>query len=149
ASAGGVWMGGGGPAADGQGNVYITTGNGPWDGQTAFSDSIVKFSQTLQLEDYFTPFVWQYMDCADADLAAGGILLLPASGSTPMQALAGGKTGKLYQVNTGIWVRSKITTSARPIRLSSSRICRPRTRTPATVPEACRALLRSIRTKSS
>ena len=101
ASAGGVWMGGGGPAADGQGNVYITTGNGPWDGQTAFSDSIVKFSQTLQLEDYFTPFVWQYMDCADADLAAGGILLLPASGSTPMQALAGGKTGKLYLVNTG------------------------------------------------
>ena len=100
ASAGGVWMGGSGPAADGQGNVYITTGNGPWDGQTAFSDSILKFSPTLQLEDYFTPYVYQYMDCADADLAAGGLLLLPASGSTPMQALAGGKTGKLYLVST-------------------------------------------------
>ena len=100
ASAGGVWMGGSGPAADGQGNVYITTGNGPWDGQTAYSDSILKFSPTLQLEDYFTPYVYQYMDCADADLAAGGLLLLPASGATPMQALAGGKTGKLYLVNT-------------------------------------------------
>lgn len=100
ASAGGVWMGGSGPAADGQGNVYITTGNGPWDGSTAYSDSILKFSPTLQLEDYFTPYVYAYMDCADADLAAGGLLLLPASGSTPMQGLAGGKTGKMYLVNT-------------------------------------------------
>lgn len=100
ASAGGVWMGGSGPAADGQGNIYITTGNGPWDGSTAYSDSILKFSATLQLEDYFTPYVYPYMDCADADLAAGGLLLIPASGSTPMQALAGGKTGKLYLVNT-------------------------------------------------
>ena len=89
-------MCGGGPAADGQGSVYITTGNGPWDGQTAFSDSILKFSQKLVLEDYFTPFVYPYMDCADADLAAGGLLLIP--GST--EALAGGKTGKLYLVNT-------------------------------------------------
>ena len=100
ASAGGVWMGGSGPAADGQGNVYITTGNGPWDGQTSFSDSILKFSPTLQLEDYFTPYVYAYMDCADADLAAGGLLLIPPSGATPMQALAGGKTGKLYLANT-------------------------------------------------
>jgi hypothetical protein len=100
ASAGGVWMGGGGPAADGAGNVYISTGNGPWDGQTAFSDSILKFSQTLQLEDYFTPFIYSYMDCADSDLAAGGILLIPANGATPMQALAGGKTGMMYLVNT-------------------------------------------------
>jgi hypothetical protein len=28
ASVGGVWMGGGGPAADSSGNIYITTGNG-------------------------------------------------------------------------------------------------------------------------
>lgn len=36
------------------------------------------------------------MDCADADLAAGGLLLIP--GTT--EALTGGKTGKLYLVNT-------------------------------------------------
>jgi Bacterial Ig-like domain (group 2) len=95
ASAGGVWMGGGGPVSDGN-YVYITTGNGPWDGQTAFSDSVLKFTQTLQLIDYFTPYDYEYMDCADADLAAGGLLLIP--GST--QAIAGGKTGKLYMVNT-------------------------------------------------
>jgi hypothetical protein len=95
ASAGGVWMGGGGPVSDGN-YVYVTTGNGPWDGQTAFSDSILKFTQALQLEDYFTPYVYAYMDCADADLASGGLLLIP--GTTEL--LAGGKTGKMYLVSS-------------------------------------------------
>jgi hypothetical protein len=96
ASAGGVWMGGGGPVADGSGNIYITTGNGPYDGQTAFGESVMKFDSQLHLLDHFTPYDYEYMDCADADLAAGGLLLIP--GST--EALAGGKTGKLYLVNT-------------------------------------------------
>ena len=99
ASAGGVWMGGGGPAADSSGNIYITTGNGPWNpAQGSYSDSVIKFSPTLTLEDYFTPDDYQYMDCNDADLAAGGLMLIP--GSNPAQALAGGKTGLMYMVNT-------------------------------------------------
>ncbi len=96
ASAGGVWMGGGGPVSDGN-YVYITTGNGPWDGQTAFGDSVLKFTPTLQREDYFTPYVYAYMDCADADLASGGLLLIPNT----TELVAGGKTGKIYLVNTG------------------------------------------------
>jgi hypothetical protein len=96
ASAGGVWMGGGGPAADGAGNIYITTGNGPWDGKTAWADSMLKFNSRLQMEDYFTPFNYQFLDCRDGDLAAGGLLLIP--GTT--DALAGGKSGKLYLINT-------------------------------------------------
>jgi hypothetical protein len=98
ASAGGVWMGGGGPAADESGNVYITTGNGPWDGQMAWGDSVLRFSNNgkLQLLDYFTPDDYHFMNCHDADLASGGLLLIP--GST--EALAAGKTGKLYLVNT-------------------------------------------------
>lgn len=98
ASAGGVWMGGGGPAADANGYIYVTTGNGPWDGQTAWSDSVLKFSNDgkLQLLDYFTPDDYHYMNCADGDLASGGLLLIP--GGT--QALAGGKMGKLYLVDT-------------------------------------------------
>ncbi|HTU41304.1 MAG TPA: Ig-like domain-containing protein [Candidatus Aquilonibacter sp.] len=99
--AGGVWMGGGGPAADGNGYVYVSTGNGPYSASEAsYGDSIVKFNSTLQFQDYFTPYVYGYMDCQDADLAAGGLLLIPASGNTPMQALAGGKTGKMYLVDT-------------------------------------------------
>ncbi len=104
ASAGGVWMGGGGPVADAGGNVYITTGNGPWDGKTAFGDSILKFGPkpqagsngTMQPIDYFTPYIYQYMDCNDADLAAGGLLLVP--GGTTL--IAGGKTGTMYLVDS-------------------------------------------------
>ncbi len=95
-SAGGVWMGGGGPAVDGSGSVYITTGNGPYDGQTSFGESVLRFDAQLHLLDHFTPYDYAFMDCNDSDLAAGGLLLIP--GST--QALAGGKTGKLYLVNT-------------------------------------------------
>ena len=94
--AGGVWMGGGGPASDSLGNVYITTGNGPYDGKTAFGDSVLKFDSKLRLLDHFTPFDYQYMDCSDKDLAAGGLMLIP--GGT--EALAAGKSGKLYLVNT-------------------------------------------------
>lgn len=96
ASAGGIWMGSGGPVADSAGNIYVVTGNGPWDGNTAWSDSILKFSPTLQLEDYFTPADYGYMGCNDSDLAAGGLLLIPGTS----EVLAGGKTGKMYLVNT-------------------------------------------------
>ncbi|MGC1872116.1 MAG: Ig-like domain-containing protein [Acidobacteriaceae bacterium] len=96
AGGGGIWMGGDGPAADSAGNVYVTTGNGPWDGQTAWGDSVLKFNAQLQMEDYFTPQDYQYMDCNDADLAGGGLMLIP--GTT--EALAGGKSSKLYLVNT-------------------------------------------------
>jgi Bacterial Ig-like domain (group 2) len=94
--AGGVWMGSGGPIADSAGNVYVSTGNGPWDGKTAYGDSILKFSPTLKLTDYFTPFDYAYLNCHDGDLAAGGILMIP--GSTDI--VGGGKGGRLYLVNT-------------------------------------------------
>lgn len=103
-SAGGIWMGGAGPVADSDGNVYVTTGNGPWDGQTAWGDSVLKFGPkpvsgangTMQPVDYFTPSIYQFMDCDDADLAAGGLLLIP--GSTTL--VAGGKTGTMYLVDS-------------------------------------------------
>ena len=97
ASAGGVWMGGGGPVADSSGNIYIATGNGPWDGKTAFGDSVLRFGPALKLEDYFTPDTYQFMNCTDGDLASGGLLLIP--GTTEL--VVGGKSGKLYMVNSG------------------------------------------------
>ncbi len=48
------------------------------------------------MQDYFTPNNYQYMDCNDADLASGGLLLIPGAS----QLVAGGKTGKLYMVST-------------------------------------------------
>jgi hypothetical protein len=104
AGAGGIWMGGAGPAADSDGNVFVATGNGPWDGQTAWGDSVLKFGPTpvsgangtMQPIDYFTPSIYQFMECFDADLAAGGLLLIP--GSTTL--IAGGKTGTMYLVDS-------------------------------------------------
>ena len=66
-----------------------------YDGKTAFGDSVLKFDSKLNLLDHFTPFDYQFMDCSDKDLAAGGLMLIP--GGT--DALAGGKSGKLYLVN--------------------------------------------------
>ncbi len=104
ASAGGIWMGGAGPVADSNGNLYVTTGNGPWDGQTAWGDSVLKFGSspvtgangTMQPIDYFTPSIYQFMDCFDADLAAGGLMLIPRSTTL----IAGGKTGTIYLVDS-------------------------------------------------
>lgn len=96
--AGGVWMGGGGPAADSNGSIYITTGNGPYDGVTSFGDSILRFNPQLKLLDHFTPDDWAFLQCADTDMASGGLLLLPAADAE--YALAGGKLGKLYLVST-------------------------------------------------
>lgn len=93
---GGIWMGGAGPAADSAGYVYVTTGDGPWDAQTAWGESVLKFNPQLQILDYFTPADNGYMGCNDADLAASGVLLIPGSS----EILAGGKTGKLYLNNT-------------------------------------------------
>ena len=94
--AGGVWMSGGGPVADSAGNIYIVTGNGPWDGKTSFSDSVLKFDATLHLKDYFTPADYQFMNCDDADLAAGGLMLMPGTS----ELVAGGKMGILHLLNT-------------------------------------------------
>jgi hypothetical protein len=109
ASAGGVWMGGGGPVADGNGNIFVTTGNGPYDpttlpandntpGAGAWSDSVLRFNSTLNLEDSFTPQDYAFMDCNDADLASGGLMMIP--GTSPAQLVAGGKMGKLYFLNS-------------------------------------------------
>lgn len=94
--AGGVWMGGGGPAADDAGNVYITTGNGPFDGEHEWADSILKLDSHLNIVDHFTPFDWAFLQCRDLDVSAGGVMLIPGQS----QLVAGGKAGKLYLVNT-------------------------------------------------
>lgn len=69
---GGIWQGGQGPAADGQGNVYVMTSNGGWldaphdktdfNGHTDFAESFVKLAYrpgpvpSLAVVDWFAPF---------------------------------------------------------------------------------------------
>jgi FtsP/CotA-like multicopper oxidase with cupredoxin domain len=91
---GSPWMGGFGPAADAQGNVYFATGNGPFDGINAFSMSVMKLPGNLNLgaASSFTPIQEAADSLADADLGSGGVMVLPDQpGSAPHIAIAGGK----------------------------------------------------------
>jgi hypothetical protein len=91
---GALWMSGFGPAADAQGNIYFATGNGPFNGTTDFSMSIMKVPGNLNLggASYFTPIQAAADSSTDADLGAGGVMLLPdETGTRPHLLVAGGK----------------------------------------------------------
>lgn len=96
----GIWMSGAAPAADGDGNVYISTGNGSWDGTTNFGDSVVKLSPTLQVLDYFTPYDQETLDSNDEDLGSGGPLLIPEqTGPFSDESIVCGKPRSVYLLN--------------------------------------------------
>ncbi|HWX21636.1 MAG TPA: hypothetical protein VN578_17165 [Candidatus Binatia bacterium] len=94
----GIWMSNHGPAADSNGNVYLSTGNGTFDGVSNFGEAFLKLtndSGTLSLASWFAPYNWNNLNGSDQDLGTGGVLLIP--GTSLM--LSGGKAGVLYVVN--------------------------------------------------
>jgi hypothetical protein len=96
--AGGVWMGGAGPAADSAENIYLTTGDGPYDGSSSWGVSALKLKNTdLSILDSFTPADQPYLWCRDSDLASGGVSVVPGAS----QVMVGGKAGIVYLLNTG------------------------------------------------
>src|SRR5262249_3512120 len=98
-----VWMSGGGPAADANGNIYFSTGNGTF-AQTgaqspAYGDTILKLSSTANptVLDSFTPWDQATLDSLDLDLSSGGVILLPDQpGAHPHLLLTSLKTGRVY-----------------------------------------------------
>jgi hypothetical protein len=96
---GGIWLSGAGPAADASGNIYVSTGNGNYDGVTNYGDSAVKLSPTGSILDWFTPFNQSVFSANDIDLGSSGVIILPdavASTTHPHLALATGKVAILY-----------------------------------------------------
>jgi outer membrane protein assembly factor BamB len=91
-----IWQSGQGPAADEEGNVYVVTGNGSWDGVRNFSESFMKLTPRLKLLDWFTPTNHFALDKADADLDSSGATLIPGT----HLVLGGGKEGVLYTLDT-------------------------------------------------
>ncbi len=74
---GGIWAPPG-PVADAAGRVYVSVGNGDqvigdWD----HSDSVLRLSPTLQLQDGFAPDRWRQDNATDADLGSLSPVLLP------------------------------------------------------------------------
>ncbi len=92
-SQGAVWMGGGAPAVDAEGDLWVSTGNGsvtstakPYDD----SDSVLELSPSLGLEQFFAPANWASNNAADLDLSTVPALL------TDGQVVAAGKTRLAY-----------------------------------------------------
>ena len=96
----GIWMGGGGLAADTGGNIYFATGNGSWNGTSDYGDSIVKLgpsaSGVFPVADYFTPYNQNTLAETDQDVASGGLVLLPALPSGQQLLAQMSKQGTMY-----------------------------------------------------
>ena len=108
-SDGGVWQSGAAPAADSNGNVFLATGNGTFDLNTAgpdAGDTILKLGPasggTFPILDYFTPYNQASLSAGDTDLGSGGAMLfpdLPAGSAHQYLLTETGKQGTLYLVD--------------------------------------------------
>lgn len=113
---GGIWAGGGAPAIDNAGDVYVTTGNGLFDALPLpssydYGDSILRVHPfhgitpngvNLAVAGYFTPDDQAFLEKVDGDLGSGAAILLPDqnSGAGPRHLLAQtGKEGVVYLID--------------------------------------------------
>lgn len=85
-----------GPAVDSNGNLYVATGNGHYDGITEFGDSVLKLSPSLVILDTFTPNNQAALEAADVDVSAGSPMLIPG---TNLVEIAG-KDFNVYIIDT-------------------------------------------------
>ena len=99
---GSVWMGGAGPVADAQGNIYFSTGNGLFSQAGPSSDlasSVLKLSTSggLSVVQSFTPSDQDSLSANDLDVGSGGVVALPdQAGNHPHLIVAPIKTGRVY-----------------------------------------------------
>ncbi len=101
---GGIWMGGGAPAADESNHLYLITGNAVFDANSPttpnndYGDSFLRLTDHLMIADYFTPSDEVSDNANDADFGSGGSAVLLNLNSGPARHLivGGGKDGGLY-----------------------------------------------------
>jgi hypothetical protein len=93
--ASGIWQGGGGLAADVNGNIYFLVGNGTADlANDKYGDTFVKLTPTgsALIPSAFVPSDAPAMVDHDADFGSGGPLAIPGTGLV----IGGGKPGFMY-----------------------------------------------------
>ena len=120
----GIWEGEGRLSVDSSGDIYFETGNGTFDTTLNaggfpingdYGDSFMKIAPDsstasnpningwgLKVVDYFTPSNQASLNAVDADLGAGGPLLLPDSAGDaahPHLLIGAGKEGKIYLID--------------------------------------------------
>jgi hypothetical protein len=104
---GGIWMGGGAPAADGNNNLYLITGNATFDANKPsapnndYGDSFLQLTPSLAVSSYFTPSDEANDAANDVDFGSGGtaVVLNVNSGTLKHLVIGGGKDGNLYLLN--------------------------------------------------
>ncbi len=97
---GGLWMGGAVPSVDDSGNIYISTGNGTFDGTTNFGEAVVKLSPQLQVLDYFAPYNYAAYNAKNGDLGSGNTMVLKdQNGPYPHELIVCGKPSPVYVLN--------------------------------------------------
>ncbi len=103
---GGVWMANAAPAVDDNGEIYVATGNGPYNpqfGLDQLGESAVHLTWnpgnpgSLTVADWFTPYLDADRDGGhkDQDLSSGGVIAFPDETGL----IVGGKDGVYYHVN--------------------------------------------------
>jgi hypothetical protein len=113
---GGFWAGGGAPAIDSGGDVYVATGNGVFDEappppDNDYGDSVLRLhsmtgstpnGENLTVAGWFTPFDQAILAENDTDLGSGSPVLLPTQttdGLPPNLLVQVGKDGNVYLIN--------------------------------------------------
>jgi Putative Ig domain len=101
---GGIWMSGGAPSADGNGNLYVTTGNlapGAATPSPDYCDAFLQLTPALAIQSWFAPTSQPSDDANNNDFSAGGsaIVLNLSSGMLRHLVIGGGKDGVLYLLN--------------------------------------------------
>jgi hypothetical protein len=113
-SGGSIWMSGAGPAADANGNVFLSTAKGTFDttldtnGKPKNSDygngylKIQAPHGVMTVFDYFEPLNGVPGAANYQDQGSGGVMLtpMPSNGSYPAQAIGAGKDGNIYQLGS-------------------------------------------------
>jgi outer membrane protein assembly factor BamB len=92
-SQGAVWMGGGAPAVDGAGHVWVTAGNGSvYKTSRGYddSDSVLELSPGMRLLHFYAPGTWASDNSTDQDMSTAPALLRDG------HVVAAGKQRKVY-----------------------------------------------------
>ena len=94
-----IWQQGAGISADPSGRVYADSGEGSFSAGLDLPVSIFGVAQgtrQLSLSQWFTPYNWQALNTADADLNNAVLILPTQTGLHPYEAVTAGKRGTIY-----------------------------------------------------
>jgi outer membrane protein assembly factor BamB len=83
-----------GPAVDGRGRLFVSTGNGASTSSFDFGNAVIRLSPSLRRQSYFAPRNSAQLSSTDTDLGSVGPLLLPGG-----RVFAIGKEGVAYLLN--------------------------------------------------